>query len=132
MNLKDGVKTTSNTVSSETRKLSNFVLNKTKPLVDRLECFEDIISLEVGDTGLNRAKALERKFNIRQLFVKYEGDNPTGTQKDRIAFAQVYDALRREFDKLAQPRALQMPAYRLSCFHLPLYRNLLCAPGTGM
>ncbi|MBT8178718.1 MAG: pyridoxal-phosphate dependent enzyme, partial [Eudoraea sp.] len=48
--------------------------------------------------ALNRAKALEREFNIRQLYIKYEGDNPTGTQKDRIAFAQVYDALRRNFD----------------------------------
>jgi threonine synthase len=101
MNLKDGAKTTGNTVSSETRKLSDFVQNKSKPLVDRLECFEDIISLEVGDTGLNRAKALERKFNMRQLFVKYEGDNPTGTQKDRIAFAQVYDALRREYGSVS-------------------------------
>src|SRR5690554_4768563 len=68
MNLKDGAKTTGNTVSSETRKLSVFVQNKSKPLVDRLKCFEDIINLEVGDTGLNRAKALERKFNISYRF----------------------------------------------------------------
>ncbi|MBT8290643.1 MAG: pyridoxal-phosphate dependent enzyme [Muriicola sp.] len=98
MNLRDGVKTAENKVSSETRKLSEFVLDKSKSITDRLESFEDILNLEVGDTALNRAKALEREFNIRQLYIKYEGDNPTGTQKDRIAFAQVYDALRRNFD----------------------------------
>lgn len=98
MNLKDGVKTAENKVSSEARKLAEMVTDKSKSLIDRLESYEDIISLEVGDTGLTRAKALEREFNIRQLYVKYEGDNPTGTQKDRIAFAQLYDALRREYE----------------------------------
>ncbi|WP_373519673.1 pyridoxal-phosphate dependent enzyme [Pricia sp.] len=98
MNLKDGVKTAENKVSSEAKKLGELVRDASKSLVDRLESYEDIINLEVGDTGLQRAKTLEREFDIRQLFVKYEGDNPTGTQKDRIAFAQIYDALRREFD----------------------------------
>ncbi|WP_372945310.1 pyridoxal-phosphate dependent enzyme [Muriicola sp.] len=98
MNIRDGVKTAENKVSSETRKLSEFVVDRSKSITDRLESFEDILNLEVGDTALNRAKALEREFNIRQLYIKYEGDNPTGTQKDRIAFAQVYDALRRDFD----------------------------------
>ena len=98
MILRDGVQTGGIKVSSETQKLSEFVLDKTKSLTDRLESFEDIINLEVGDTGLHRAKSLEREFDVRQLYIKYEGDNPTGTQKDRIAFAQVYDALRREFD----------------------------------
>lgn len=101
MNLKDGVKTAENKVSSEAKKLAEFVRDKSKSLVDRLESYEDIINLEVGDTGLQRAKTLEREFNIRQLYVKYEGDNPTGTQKDRIAFAQIYDALRREFEVVA-------------------------------
>ncbi|WP_149273524.1 pyridoxal-phosphate dependent enzyme [Pareuzebyella sediminis] len=101
MNLKDGVKTAGNKVSSETRKLSEFVKDTSKSLVDRLESYEDIINFEVGDTGLTRAKSLEREFDFRQLYIKYEGDNPTGTQKDRIAFAQVYDALRREFDTVS-------------------------------
>ncbi|MBM1106537.1 pyridoxal-phosphate dependent enzyme [Aurantibacter crassamenti] len=101
MNLRDGVKNADNKTSLESNRLSNFVKDKSKSLVDRLECFEDIISLEVGDTGLSRAKSFEREFNIRQLFIKYEGDNPTGTQKDRIAFAQIYDALRREFNTVS-------------------------------
>jgi threonine synthase len=101
MNLKDGVKTAENKVSAETRKLSVFVRDRSKSLIDRLECYEDIINLEVGDTGLYRAKSLEREVDMRQLFIKYEGDNPTGTQKDRIAFAQVYDAMRREYDTVS-------------------------------
>lgn len=101
MNLKDGVTTADNKVSSEAEILGQSVRDSTKTLVDRLASYEDIINLEVGDTGLQRARTLEREFNIRQLFVKYEGDNPTGTQKDRIAFAQVYDAIRREYGTLA-------------------------------
>lgn len=101
MILKDGVKNAEIKVSSETRELSDFVKDTSKSLVDRLEYFEDIINLEVGDTGLSRAKTLEREFDLRQLYLKYEGDNPTGTQKDRIAFAQVYDALRRDYDTVS-------------------------------
>lgn len=98
MILRDGVKSASCQVSREARQFSEFVRDPSHSLIDRLESYEDIINLEVGDTGLLRIKYLERELNIRQLFVKYEGDNPSGTQKDRIAFAQVYDALRREFD----------------------------------
>ncbi|MBT8184500.1 MAG: pyridoxal-phosphate dependent enzyme [Eudoraea sp.] len=101
MILRDGVKNAEIKVSSETRKLSDFVKDKSKSLIDRLESFEDIINIEVGDTGLTRAKTLEREFDMRQLFIKYEGDNPTGTQKDRIAFVQVYDAIRRDFDTIS-------------------------------
>lgn len=101
MNLKDGVKTAENKVSAETKKLSEFVRDRSKSLIDRLECYEDIMNLEVGDTGLYRAKSLEREVDMRQLFIKYEGDNPTGTQKDRIAFAQVYDAMRREYEQVS-------------------------------
>jgi threonine synthase len=35
---------------------------------------------------------------LRQIYLKFEGSTPTGTQKDRIAFAQVMDALRRGYD----------------------------------
>jgi threonine synthase len=64
----------------------------------RLEAFEDIFESEVGDTALTRGRHLERESGLRQLFLKFEGANPSGTQKDRIAFAQVMDALRRGFD----------------------------------
>ena len=60
-----------------------------RSLDERLEAYEDLIASEVGDTQLIRARNLEREHGIRQLFLKFEGGNPTGTQKDRIAFAQV-------------------------------------------
>ncbi len=98
MNLLDGVKSADIRITKETKSLSEVVRDKTLSIVDRLECFEDIISLEVGDTSLNRARNLERELDLRQLYIKYEGENPSGTQKDRIAFAQVHDAFRRNYD----------------------------------
>jgi threonine synthase len=70
------------------------------PTEERLEAFEDIFESEVGDTVLSRARNIEREFGLRQIFLKFEGGNPTGTQKDRIAFAQTMDALRRGFDTI--------------------------------
>jgi len=67
---------------------------------ERLEAYEDITESEVGDTNLARARNLERQAGFRQLFLKFEGGNPSGTQKDRIAFAQAADALRRGFDTI--------------------------------
>ncbi len=70
------------------------------PLDERLEAFEDVFDSEVGDTSLARARNVEREVSLRQLYLKFEGGNPTGTQKDRIAFAQAMDALRRGFDAI--------------------------------
>lgn len=66
----------------------------------RLELYEDIIASEVGDTLLSRARNIERETGLRQIYFKFEGGNPSGTQKDRIAFAQVEDALRRGYDTI--------------------------------
>ncbi len=74
------------------------VTDKDLELVDRLEAYEDIFNIEVGDTSLSRARNIERETGIKQLYIKFEGNNPTGTQKDRIAFAQCMDALRRGYD----------------------------------
>ncbi len=71
-----------------------------RPLPERLEAYEDIIDSEIGDTTLVRARNLEREMGLRQIYLKFEGGNPTGTQKDRIAFAQVMDAMRRGFDAI--------------------------------
>ncbi len=69
-------------------------------LDERLEAFENIIDSEIGDTQLTRARNIERETGLRQLYLKFDGGNPTGTQKDRIAFAQAMDALRRGFDTM--------------------------------
>ena len=100
-NLLDGVTSPVITETSEVRTLSEIVKNQSLGLVERIEAFEDIIDLEVGDTNLTRARNIERDYDLRQLFIKYEGNNPSGTQKDRIAFAQVLDALRRGYDTIA-------------------------------
>jgi threonine synthase len=67
---------------------------------DRLEAYEDIIDSEVGDTSFVRARNIEREIGLRQIYLKFEGGNPTGTQKDRIAFSQAMDAMRRGFDTI--------------------------------
>ncbi len=67
-------------------------------LSERLESFEDLRESEVGDTPLTRARHLERSSGLRQLYLKFEGSNPSGTQKDRIAYVQVADAMRRGYD----------------------------------
>lgn len=97
MNILDGVKSAEIKLTKEVKNLSEMVTDTSLSIVDRIESFEDIMSLEIGDTSLNRARNLEREFNIRQLYIKYEGENPSGTQKDRIAFAQVHDAFRRNY-----------------------------------
>lgn len=71
-----------------------------RDLEERLEAYEDIFESEVGDTALHRARNIEREVGMRQTFLKFEGSNPTGTQKDRIAFVQAMDALRRGFDAI--------------------------------
>ncbi len=71
------------------------------PLEQRLEAYEDIFDSEVGDTTLVRARNIEREVGLRQIYLKFEGGNPTGTQKDRIAFAQAMDAMRRGYDTIA-------------------------------
>ena len=64
----------------------------------KIDMFRNIIDASVGDTSLNRSRSLERETGIRNLYLKFEGGNPTGTHKDRIAFAQAQDALRRGYD----------------------------------
>lgn len=71
-----------------------------RPVEERLEAFEDVIDSQVGDSTLSRARNIERSVGFRQLYLKFEGGNPTGTQKDRIAFSQAMDAIRRGFDTI--------------------------------
>jgi threonine synthase len=79
----------------------NIAADQNYSLDRRLEAFEDIIDSEIGDTNMTRARNIEREFGLRQIYLKFDGGNPTGTQKDRIAFAQVLDALRRGFDTIS-------------------------------
>jgi hypothetical protein len=69
--LLDGAVSETSGVSKETQILSKLVKDKSLSLVDRVESFEDIINLEVGDTSFTRARNLEREEGIRQLYLKF-------------------------------------------------------------
>ncbi len=99
-NLLDGAKPQFPIIAPELEIQKKIAADKNYSLEDRLEAFEDIIDSEIGDTNLTRARNIEREFGLRQIFLKFEGTTPTGTQKDRIAFAQVMDALRRGYDSI--------------------------------
>ncbi len=88
------------TEATESRSLRAVASDPERPMGERLEAFEDLIDAEVGDTDLTRARNIEREVGLRQIYLKFEGGNPSGTQKDRIAFAHVLDALRRGFDRI--------------------------------
>ena len=87
-------------ITSEFEKQRNIIADKSNWLDDRLEAFGDIMDSEVGDTSMVRARNIEREVGARQIYLKFEGGNPTGTQKDRIAFAQAMDAMRRGFETM--------------------------------
>jgi threonine synthase len=98
--LLDGANSHAPVIAPELEKQKRVAADRTQPLNDRIEAYEDIIDSEIGDTTLSRARNIEREFGLRQLYLKFEGGNPTGTQKDRIAFAQALDAMRRGFDAI--------------------------------
>lgn len=87
-------------LANEFAKQRKIISDSSYWLEDRLEAFEDIIDSEVGDTSMVRARNIEREVGARQIYLKFEGGNPTGTQKDRIAFAQAMDAMRRGFETM--------------------------------
>jgi len=98
--LLDGARGDVYEVSKEAEERFRVARNKDYALDERVEAYEDIIDSEVGDTSLWRARNIEREVGIRQIYLKFEGSNPSGAQKDRIAFAQSMDALRRGFDTI--------------------------------
>jgi threonine synthase len=98
--LLDGAHPQSPIIAPELETQKIIAADKNQALHDRLEAYEDIMDSEVGDTSLSRARNIEREVGLRQIYLKFEGGNPTGTQKDRIAFGQAMDALRRGFDAM--------------------------------
>jgi len=98
VSLLDGARSQFPAIAPELESQRQIAGDKNRSLEERLEAFEDIIDSEIGDTNLTRGRNIEREFGLRQIFFKFEGTTPTGTQKDRIAFGQVMDALRRGFD----------------------------------
>ncbi len=100
ISLLDGASSQVPIIAPELEMRKEVAADSRRPLDERLEAFEDILDSEIGDTTLSRSRNIEREVGLRQIYLKFEGGNPTGTQKDRIAFAQVMDALRRGFDAI--------------------------------
>lgn len=94
LSLYDGASSQFPVITPELDTQRNVALDRSLPLEERLKAFEDIMESEVGDTPMIRVRNIEREMGLRQFFLKFEGGNPSGTQKDRIAFAQMMDALR--------------------------------------
>ena len=59
------------------------------PIMD----FDRVVTMNEGGTRLIRCRNLERDLGIREIYVKYEGDNPTGSFKDRGMTVGVTKAL---------------------------------------
>jgi threonine synthase len=58
-------------------------------------------TLRVGHTPLKRALKLEKHLGIRRLHLKLEGENPSGTHKDRMALLLALDARKKGKDTIA-------------------------------
>jgi threonine synthase len=100
LTLLDGATSNAPTIAPELETQKIVAADRSRHIEERLEAFEDIIDSEIGDTTLARARNIEREVGLRQIYLKFDGGNPTGTQKDRIAFAQAMDAMRRRFDAI--------------------------------
>ncbi len=100
LDLIDGATGVINEVAREVENQRIIAADHSCSIDERLEAYEDIFDSEVGDTLLLRARNIEREVGMRQIYLKFEGGNPSGTQKDRIAFTQSMDALRRGFDAI--------------------------------
>ncbi|MFO7618505.1 MAG: pyridoxal-phosphate dependent enzyme [Thermoplasmata archaeon] len=98
--LLDGATSYSPAIKIELDDQRKVAADSTRSIEERLEAFEDIKDSEIGDTNMARARNVEHQVGLRQIYLKFDGGNPTGTQKDRIAFTQAQDALRRGYDTL--------------------------------
>src|SRR4030042_6908143 len=57
-------------------------------------------ALRIGHTTLMRTQKLEKKLGIRRLHLKLEGENPSGTHKDRAALINALDARKKGMDSI--------------------------------
>jgi len=57
-------------------------------------------SLRIGGTPFRRAQKLEKKLGIRRLHLKMEGENPSGSHKDRAALINALDARKKGMDSI--------------------------------
>jgi threonine synthase len=56
---------------------------------------EEILKTRVGRTPLIRARELEKELKIKKIYLKLEGNNPSGHREDRLAYLIIRDAIAR-------------------------------------
>ncbi|MEM2936340.1 MAG: pyridoxal-phosphate dependent enzyme, partial [Candidatus Bathyarchaeia archaeon] len=79
------------------RPLSVWRYRELLPILDA----EKIVSLGEGGTGLHLCKRMAERLGLRQLYVKNEGENPTGSFKDRGMTVGVTRALELVMQRVA-------------------------------
>lgn len=60
----------------------------------------DILKQRVGRTPVIRAKNLEKELGIEKIYLKLEGNNPSGHREDRMAYLMMRDAMSRGKDTI--------------------------------
>jgi len=58
------------------------------------------MSYGIGDTPLVRSEYLEKRLCVDEIYLKLEGQNPTGTHKDRLAIQHVDDAIIKNYETI--------------------------------
>jgi threonine synthase len=61
----------------------------------------ELISHGIGDTIFTRSRNLEQLLGYSNIYLKFEGGNPTGTMKDRAAYACLKVAKENGYKELA-------------------------------
>jgi len=54
---------------------------------------EQILKMKIGNTPLIRAHKLEKELGISKIYLKLEGNNPSGHREDRLAYLIIREAL---------------------------------------
>ncbi len=55
----------------------------------------------IGQTSLVKSTRIAKEIGLKELYLKLEGENPTGTHKDRLAIQHVDDAIIRGYDTIS-------------------------------
>jgi len=66
---------------------------------------EELVKQRVGGTPLVRARRLEKELGFSKIYLKLEGNNPSGHRSDRLAYLIIRDALSRN------KKTISMSAY---------------------
>lgn len=61
---------------------------------------QGLLKTRVGRTPLIRARNLEKELGVSKIYLKLEGNNPSGHREDRLAYLIIREALSRGYDTI--------------------------------